>query len=86
MYEAHVLGWVADDYFARSLTAILVEGEEGYPLTQAPFTTSTDEEQIAGFSSRGFASFSLDSLTQVNRLQTQCVKSGTEQSVTWQKY
>jgi hypothetical protein len=64
VYEAHILGWVVDGYFARSLTAILVEGEDGYPLTQAPFTTSTDEELIAGFSSRGFASFSLDSLTQ----------------------
>ena len=67
--EAHILGWVADGYYARSLTAASVEGETGYPavLGSTPLTIDTDESLIAGFSSRGFATFSLDHLTQVSR-------------------
>lgn len=69
MNEVQILGWVADGHFVRSLTAIVVEGEAGYPIrVGAEFQTSTDEELITGFSSRGFASFSIDSITRVSGL------------------
>ena len=69
--DVQLLGWVAEGYFARSLTAISVEGEAGFPLPQQTGPTqrvpsSTNETLITGFSSRGFATFSLDSSSRVS--------------------
>lgn len=71
LYEVNLIGWLADGYYVRSLTAIMVEGEIGYPVLLdptpvEPVSTSTDEALIAGFSSRGFATFSFDFLSQVS--------------------
>ena len=65
--EVQLLGWIAEGYFARSLTAISVEGEMGFEpgALSTPAPNSTDEGLIAGFSSRGFASFSVDISSQV---------------------
>lgn len=69
--EAQLLGWVVDGYFVRTLTAISVEGETGLKVnktTSQQVPVNTSEALIAGFSSRGFASFSVDSSSQVSRL------------------
>lgn len=71
MVEAQLLGWVVNGYFVRTLTAISVEGETGLKINktvsqQVPVNTS--EALIAGFSSRGFASFSIDPSSQVSTL------------------
>ena len=71
MYEASIQGWVADQHYVKSLTAISVEGETGRPVLLDPqqvqlVPVSTDEALIAGFSSRGFATFSFNDTTQVS--------------------
>ena len=61
---------MADGFFARSLTSLLVEAEtgvlmDGLLMNQEPVTTSTDESLMTGFSSRGFALISVDDTSQV---------------------
>ena len=70
--EVELLGWVADGYYVRSLTAVSVEGEMGYPVAVDPSSTagvptSTDESLVTGFSSRGFATLSVDISSRVSK-------------------
>ena len=69
-----MLGWVAGGNYARSLTALTVEGETGDQLDAVlaldePVPVSTDEALMAGFSSRGFADISVDINSQVRIAQ-----------------
>lgn len=68
VFEVQLLGWVSDGYFVRSLRAISVEGETGLTVNAQQVPVNTSEALIAGFSSRGFATISVDPSSQVKEL------------------
>ena len=68
--EAELKGWIMDGYYVPSLIALSTEGEEGSELDMfmdfvGPLPTSSNKTVMPDFSSRGFATVSIDTETLV---------------------